>query len=204
MNVPDRSDPADPPPGRPQPDRPWWASSDPAVDRLDPDEDALDAILSARERVEHPGRDAGTEGAARVPGGGVTDDRPAPGDADDPRTPHGATDEGGDTTEGVCGICPVCTGWRYLREHHPDVATHLAAAGRHLSEAHPEVVDHLAAAGRHLATALRQVLDDRAGTEASGPTSPDPPSRRTAGGRSRRRERDVFERIDVDDGQGQV
>lgn len=172
-------------PEREQPVRPWWASADPDVDRLDPDEDPLDAVRSARRRTDHD--DATTREHSGADGG-------APSEPSDASCAL-------DVSE-VCGVCPVCAGWRYLRDHHPDVAAHLAAAGRHLSDAQPEVVEHLAAAGRHLAAVFRQVLEDRGEAEAADDESSESRSRPGSGARSRQAARDGFERIDLDDGQG--
>lgn len=228
MSAQDHTDPA----------RPWWATADPEVDRLDPDEDPLEVTISARQRAaERPEQGAGSAGTsarptdapadADVPGEpGVSGDAEEPEDAEVPdaavRTeidgqavgdPCGSanpretadrdTETDADEVE-VCGVCPLCTGWRYLRQHHPDAAAHLVEAGRHVSDAHPDVVDHLAAAGRHLAAALRKVLDDRGATEEADGTEPDGSPRASADTGRRTERRDRFERIDLDDGQGQV
>jgi hypothetical protein len=192
-----------------EPARPWWASADPEVDRLDPDEDPLEAALSARNRTLEPDHGAGPAGTDGDAGPGPDRDAgPDPGPDRDagPGTDRDAGRDdarAADATE-ICGVCPLCTGWRYLREQHPDVAAHLAAAGRHVSDAHHDVVDHLSAAGRHLAAAFRQILDDRGEKDGAGSTEPDGSPRGSADTRSPSPHRDRFERIDLDDEQGQV
>ena len=161
------------------PARPWWASDDPATDRLDPDEDPVSAARGARQRA-----DGGTRADDRT-----RDDRRARTDersrADDP--PPAADQDVHDAA--ICGVCPLCSGWRLLSEVRPEVADHLAAAGRHLAGARPEVAEHLAAAGRHLASAIRHLVED-VGTTADGASA--------APGHNA-----PFERIDVDAPQGQ-
>ena len=159
--------------------RPWWASADPEVDGLDPHEDPIEVLRAARRGPEN-GADAATDAAG--------DDGAATGAADDDGAARAAEDHAA-----ACSACPLCTGWRLLQEHHPDVATHLAAAGRHLAEAQPEVAEHLSAAGRHLAAALRHLLDDP-GPDAGESPDEGPEPRRRRGGRDA-----PFERIVLDD-----
>ncbi len=172
--------------------RPWWASPDPEVDRLDPDEDPVAAVRAAR----------------HAPDGEPDGERePAPGPDPDPDPDLGhdgrraGAETGGQQTE-ACDVCPICLGWRYVRDHHPDVAEHLSAAGRHLADAQPEVAEHLAAAGRHLTAALRHLVDERAehaadgerdAEEGTGSAGADRAGRGSAPGRT------VFERIVLDD-----
>mgnify|MGYP002738626059 CR=1 FL=1 len=101
-----------------------------------------------------------------------------PGEAAETRH-EGHRDDDGSSQSRCSFPCPLCTGWRTLADHHPEVVDHLAAAARHVADIRPEVADHLMAAGHHLLAALRAVVDDLASDE--------------------RPERSPFERIDLDD-----
>lgn len=152
--------------------RPWWATPDAEVDGLDPREDPIEVLRAARR-----GREGGGDAATGTPDEG-----------------DGATHAAGDHAE-PCSACPLCTGWRLLQEHHPDVATHLAAAGRHLAEAQPEVAEHLTAAGRHLTAALRHLLDDAGAPAADAAEAPEG----GASQRQRQARKAPFEHIVLDD-----
>lgn len=159
------------------PARPWWASADPTARAVDPDEDPVAAARAARRRAADDAA-AGTE----EPSDAAAD--PCAWSGEEPRS---AADRGGhDPT--ICGVCPLCSGWRLLTELQPEAAEHLTAAGRHLADARPEVAAHLAAAGRHLASALRQLVDD---VGAPAPDHADATGRDQAA-------RDDLERIDVE------
>lgn len=132
--------------------RPWWASTDPRTEGLDADEDPIEVLRAARR--PDPGHGPGHGRADSEGGEPGTDDSSSGADA-----PH---------TSEICGVCPLCVGWRFLQEHHPDVVDHLAAAGRHLADAQPEVAEHLGAAGRHLTEAFRKLIDERGEGDPAG------------------------------------
>jgi hypothetical protein len=75
-----------------------------------------------------------------------------------------------DEHAGQCRSCPVCAALRVVREAHPDVAVHLAAAGDHLLRA----VGALVAAADAGSTMQEDVWDDdRCGTTTHVPTADD-------------------------------
>lgn len=173
--------------------RPWWASS-PGIDDLDPDEDPVEVARESRrprDLDEPPAPSTQTDrNVADVSGGPSTvpPTRTGRQEASDParqtaeETPPGEHQHGG-PTQSRCGFpCPVCTGWRTLADHHPEVVEHLAAAARHVADIRPDVAAHLTAAGHHLLAALRAVLEDVASEERPDDSS--------------------FERIDLDDDPG--
>ena len=177
--------------------RPWWASTDPQTEGLDTEEDPIEVLRAARRPdAEHGGPDvdssrsdadgsrSNANGSRSDAAGGEphTDDLPSAADS-----PH---------TSEICGVCPLCVGWRFLQEHHPDVVDHLAAAGRHLADAQPEVAEHLGAAGRHLTAAFRKLIDERG---ESGPDGGSDRDHRDGPGR-----KEAFEHIVLDDEEDQA
>ncbi len=143
--------------------RPWWASTDPRTDGLDTDEDPIEVLRAARRPEPDGGGSDGDDEGSEADAGGPGPDAGGPGaDAGGAYAGEASSAGDGPHTSEICGVCPICVGWRFLQQHHPDVVDHLAAAGRHLADAQPEVAEHLGAAGRHLTAAFRKLIDERA------------------------------------------
>lgn len=109
-------------------DQPWWSRSpqdpDPAV--VDP-EDGTVPVTS-----HGPGpdvTDAPPDGSG--PTGSPTAD---PSDPDRSGAPTHRPD--------LCGVCPICTGFRLLEEVRPELAGHLAEAAYHLASALRSLAEH--------------------------------------------------------------
>jgi hypothetical protein len=79
-------------------------------------------------------------------------------------------DSASDEHGGQCRSCPACAALRVVREAHPDVAVHLAAAGDHLLRA---ARAFLATVDTGSTTPDDVWAEDRCGTTSDVPTADD-------------------------------
>lgn len=150
--------------------RPWWASDGPVDGGVDPTQDPVDTYRAARRGGDHDALpwwageggqgadptvvplDAATRSASPADDTGAAasqraapeadhhgDEAPGPTDehADDASAPRTA-----EHRPELCGVCPICTGFRLLEEVRPELAHHLAEATRHLAAALRDLAEH--------------------------------------------------------------